>query len=128
FRAFDLAGDAASGMGTQQSPPPAGAGAHTAIAGSGWDPAWNGALAADSPGLVALLGGCGATHTWTDAPADNEDRPLDCISWYEAFAFCIWDGGYLPSDAEWNYAAAGGAEQRAYPWSIPAGHGQMRTT
>src|SRR5262249_2039585 len=37
------------------------------------------------------------------------------------FAFCAWDSGFLPTDAEWNYAAAGGGEQRAYPWSNPAG-------
>jgi sulfatase modifying factor 1 len=35
------------------------------------------------------------------------------------FAFCIWDGGFLPSEAEWNYAATGGSEQRVYPWSDP---------
>ena len=27
----------------------------------------------------------------------------------------------LPTEAEWNFAAAAGPEQRAYPWSDPAG-------
>jgi formylglycine-generating enzyme len=57
--------------------------------------------------------------TWTDLPASNENRPINCVTWYEAMAFCIWDGGYLPTAAEWNYAASGGDEHRAYPWSDP---------
>lgn len=111
-----------AGMGTQQNPPPEGTGAR-ALNGmpdqGGWDPTWNVSLPANTPALVASLA-CAPFQSWTDAPGTNESLPITCVSWFEAAAFCAWDGGFLPTEAEWNYAAVGGDDQRAYPWSHPA--------
>ncbi|MFH0899030.1 MAG: SUMF1/EgtB/PvdO family nonheme iron enzyme [Pseudomonadota bacterium] len=105
-----------AGMGTQASPPAANAGAHPLIAGSGWDSAWNVSLPVDTASLKAAIG-CDSTYqTWTDSAGANESLPMNCLSWFDVFAFCSWDGGRLPTEAEWNFAAAGGSEQRTYAW------------
>lgn len=79
----------------------------------GWDTAWNAMLPVDDSALRTAIS---CSLTWTSTTGPNENHPMNCVNWYEANAFCTWDGGRLPSEAEWNYAAAGGSEQRTYPW------------
>jgi formylglycine-generating enzyme required for sulfatase activity len=98
------------------SAPKAGDGANPHLPGSGWNPAWS--LPPDQTTYRMTFQAC--QSTWTDQPTGtSENLPMSCLDWYTAFAFCAWDGGWLPTEAEWYYAAAGGAQQRAYPWSSP---------
>jgi formylglycine-generating enzyme required for sulfatase activity len=112
FRAFVAAGGA-----TRANPPKDGAGGHPKIAASGWRSEYVAYLPADTAALLALLRSSGGS--WTDAPGANEGKPINRVSWMLAFAFCAWDRGRLPTYAEWDFAAAGGAQQRYYPWSSP---------
>ena len=78
-------------------------------------------------------GGCGASHpvywrrdggTWY-VRAYDEWQPLQPqvavlhVNAHEANAYCRWAGRRLPSEAEWEYAAAtapGDSLKRRYPW------------
>jgi len=98
--------------------PKTNAGARTGVPGSGWvkDPTWEVALP-DSAAVMRVGLNCDATQqTWTDEAAFNENKPINCVSWYEAFAFCVWDEGRLPTEMEWQYAASGGAQARQFAW------------
>ncbi|WP_437305432.1 formylglycine-generating enzyme family protein [Sorangium sp. So ce388] len=101
------------------SKPTAEAGRHPQIDGSGWSSEWNNNMPETEVALRAAVNCNRTDQTWTDDKGDREHLAMGCLSWYVAFAFCAWDGGRLPTEAEWNYVAAGGDEQREYPWSDP---------
>jgi formylglycine-generating enzyme required for sulfatase activity len=113
--------------------PPAGSGKHTHLnlgqglangdsAGTyetGWDPYDDLNLAPTDANLTSACD-LPSFATWTPAPGSQENLPINCVTWAEAYAFCIWDGGFLPSVAEWELAAAAGNQQREYPWGSTA--------
>ncbi len=70
----------------------------------------------------------GRTCTWSAMPTGAESLPINCVNWETAMAFCAWDGGRLPTEAEYEFMAvgrplAGTAVPRRYPWGdqVPVG-------
>lgn len=80
---------------------------------------------------AAFLGHTGRAPPphWHAVEFSRPDQPVVAVSWFEAVEYCAWlsrlTGRHyrLPTEAEWERAARGGAEACLYPWGNETPHG-----
>ena len=66
-------------------------------------------------GKFMTVTGHAAPAYWDDPRLNGDDQPVVGVNWFDAKAYCEWEGKRLPTEAEWEHAARG-PEGLRYPW------------
>jgi formylglycine-generating enzyme required for sulfatase activity len=55
---------------------------------------------------------------YSAAPRGREDFAMSCVTWSTSRAYCMFMGGDLPTEAQWEYAATSAARtgKATFPW------------
>lgn len=97
-------------------------------------------VTADQYATCESAGGCDPTDTqnvactWQKEGKGN--RPINCVTWFQAEGYCLWAGKKLCTEAQWEKAARGGCEENGgpsncheqtqkYPWGNDAPDGTL---